>query len=304
VVADEPSTMSALPSAIAEPFPKSVVRVLRPDSVTIRGTNLALDELVDQAFFTTDARQRLRAQLIGAAPFPHLVVDGLFNPALLNLVLEEFDTHRADGWYDVQSSYERTRRSVLGASLGPASQLYFDLVNSGWFTLWLSDVTGKPYLIPDPLRHGGGLHESRTGGSFAVHRDFDRHPKTGLKNEMVFITYLNRDWQPEWGSALELWDAKEGQCVTTVQPEFGRTLLMPHSAKSFHGHPMPLKAVDDRPRRSITAYFYSGTPVPEQDLNRSISIFIQPRRIDAAKAALRLWTPPILWNLAKKITGH
>ncbi|MGJ7490107.1 2OG-Fe(II) oxygenase [Variovorax sp. ZT4R33] len=281
-----------------------LVRAMRADCITIRGTTLVLDELVDAAFFTQEARQRLRAQLAGAAPFPHLVVDGLFNPDLLKLILEEFDTHRATGWYDVQSNYERTRRSVLGAALGPASQLYFDLVNSGWFTAWLSDVSGTSYLIPDPLRHGGGLHESRTGGSFAVHRDFDRHPHTGLKNEMVFITYLNRDWQPEWGSALELWNAKEGQCVTTVQPEFGRTLLMPHGPNSFHGHPTPLNAVDGRPRRSVAAYFYTGTPVPEEDLNRSISIFIAPRRVDAAKAALRQWVPPILWRVAKKITGR
>lgn len=296
--------MSALPSAMNDTAPLGLVRAMRADCITIRGTTLVLNELVDAAFFTQDARQRLRAQLAGAAPFPHLVVDGLFNPDLLTLVLEEFDTHRATGWYDVQSSYERTRRSVLGAALGPASQLYFDMVNSGWFTTWLSDVSGTPYLLPDPLRHGGGLHESRTGGSFAVHRDFDRHPHTGLKNEMVFITYLNRDWQPEWGSALELWNAKEGRCITTVQPEFGRTLLMPHGPASFHGHPTPLNAIDGRPRRSVAAYFYTGTPVPEQDLNRSISIFIAPRPVDAVKAALRQWVPPILWRVAKKITGR
>jgi hypothetical protein len=153
-------------------------------------------------------------------------------------------------------------------------------------------------------RRGDAAAVEIAGGSFAVHRDFDRHPKTGLKNEMVFITYLNHGWQPEWGSALELWDAKDGQCVTTVQPEFGRTLLMPHGPKSFHGHPTPLQAPDDRPRRSVATYFYTGTPMPEQDLDRSISIFIQPRRIDAAKAMLRQWVPPILWRLAKKVTGR
>ncbi len=290
-----------LSPALIPSAPLDLVRAPRADCVTVRGTTLLLDELVDRSFFTPEARQRLHCELKAAAPFPHLVVDGLFNPDLLSLVHEEFDTHCATEWRDVRSSYEQTRRSALGAPLAPASQLYFDIVNSGWFTAWLSDVTGTPYLIPDPQRHGGGLHESRTGGSFAVHRDFDRHPHTGLKNEMVFITYLNRGWQPEWGSALELWDAKQGRCVTTVQPDFGRTLLMPHSLQSYHGHPVPLQAVDGRPRRSVAAYFYTGTPVPEQDRDQSISIFIAPRRIDAAKAALRQWVPPILWRLVRKI---
>jgi hypothetical protein len=294
--------MPTMTSPLPNTTPSGLAEAMPVNCVTIRGTSLSLDELVDSSFFTPEARQRLRAQLSAAVPFPHLVVEGLFNPDLLKLVLEEFDTHRAAGWQDVQSSYERTRRSVPGATLGPASQLYFDVVNSGWFTTWLSDVSGTPYLIPDPLRHGGGLHESQTGGNFAVHRDFERHPKTGLKNEMVFITYLNRGWQPEWGSALELWDAQQSHCVTTVQPEFGHTLLMPHGPASFHGHPTPLQAPDGRPRRSVAAYFYTGTPLLEQDLDRSISVFLSPRRSHAAKAKLRLWMPPILWSLMKKAT--
>ena len=67
----------------------------------------------------------------------------------------------------------------------------------------------SPYLLPDPKLFGGGLHESRTGATFAVHRDFNRHRHLGLKNEMVFITYLNKGWDPDWGSGLELWDKKQ-----------------------------------------------------------------------------------------------
>ena len=115
----------------------------------------------------------------------------------------------------------RERRSVLGARLGPASQLYFDVVNSGWFTEWVSSVTAVPYLLPDPKLFGGGLHESRPGATFAVHRDFNLHRHLGLKNEMVFITYLNKGWQREWGASLELWDAERKQPVTSVLPEFG-----------------------------------------------------------------------------------
>ena len=43
-----------------------------------------------------------------------------------------------------------------------------------------------------------------------------------LTNTLVFITYLNRDWRPEYGGALELWDGKRNQKVTEVAPVFGR----------------------------------------------------------------------------------
>ena len=269
--------------------------------VTIRGVRLAMDELVDRSLFTSEGRQRLHDQLMAAAPFPHLVLENLFHPALLELVHEEFDMRADNGWCDVKSSYESTRRSTLGAKLGPASQLYFDTVSAGWFTAWLSDVTGRPYLLPDPQRFGGGLHESRTGGSFAVHRDFNLHPHNGLKNEMVFITYLNRGWQREWGSTLELWDARKENCITRVMPEFGHTLLMPHGPASFHGHPEPLNAPDGRPRRSVAAYFYTSPTAGKHGMEESISLFMKPRRIDRAKAAIRAITPPIAWNIARKI---
>jgi len=298
--------MSAL---LSFPPPSPQLRMV-PDStsgghfVTIRGVRLPMEELVDRSLFSAEARQRMNAELLAAAPFPHLVLKDLFNPALLDLILEEFDLRSDAGWCDVQSSYEKTRRSTLGASLGPASQLYFDTVNSGWFTAWLSDVTGTPYLLPDPQRFGGGMHESRTGGSFAVHRDFNVHPHVGLKNEMVFITYLNRGWQREWGSTLELWDARKENCITRVMPEFGHTLLMPHGPASFHGHPEPLNAPDGRPRRSVAAYFYTSPRAGKSSTDDSVSIFMKPRRVDRAKAAVRALTPPIAWKLARRLSGR
>lgn len=163
------------------------------DFVSIRGVCLPRGELVNPALFAPGQRERLREQLVSAIPFPHLVLENTFHPTLLELVAEEFDALPSTYWAEVKTPYESTRRSVLGAALGPASQLYFDIINSGWFIDWLSSITGVPYLLPDPKLFGGGLHESRTGATFAVHRDFNRHRHLGLRNEMVFITYLNKD---------------------------------------------------------------------------------------------------------------
>jgi Rps23 Pro-64 3,4-dihydroxylase Tpa1-like proline 4-hydroxylase len=139
-----------------------------------------------------------------------------FNPLLLELVLEEFDLYATRDWRNENSKYETTRRSLMGAQFGPASQLYFGIVNSGWFATLLSQVTGVEDLIPDVTLYGGGLHETRNGGKFGIHRDFDRQRRTGLRNEMVFITYLNKGWKPEWRGALELWDKKSIACVTKL----------------------------------------------------------------------------------------
>lgn len=274
------------------------------DRITIRGVPLVLSELVDAKWFEPEARTRLRQALQEAKPFPHLVLEGLFHPDLLQLITEEFEQNPPAGWHDVKSRYESFRRSVMGTRLGPASQLYFDIVNSGWFMEWVSSITGLPYLLPDPHLYGGGLHESRTGASFAVHRDFGRHNRTGLTNEMVFITYLNKDWQPEWGSALELWDGKRAQCVKRIQPEFGRSLFMRHGPTSFHGHPTPLNAPDGRPRRSVAAYFYSSPEAGKPNRAELNTAFMSRRSVDRMLAVARVWTPPIVWAAAKKIAGR
>lgn len=272
-----------------------------PDAITIRGVRLPLAELVDRRCFAPAQRQALRAQLQAGRPFPHLVLQGLFNPRLLELVTEEFDALPGAEWADVVSRYESTRRSMLGAHLGPASQLYFDIVNSGWFTEWLSSITAVPYLLPDPRLFGGGLHESRPGATFAVHRDFNLHRHLGLKNEMVFITYLNKGWQPEWGASLELWDAACKQCVTRVLPEFGHTLLMPHSAVSYHGHPGPMQTPDGRPRRSIAAYYYTSPDAGKTREDQVSSVFLHLRRFDKLKRVAQMVAPPILWSAARRM---
>lgn len=266
----------------------------------IRGVRFRVDELVHKPYFTPEGREKLHQQLLAGKPCPHLVLKDIFNPRLLEMVLEEFDTHPAGGWADIKSRYESHRRSIYGNEMGPATQLYFQIVGSGWFIDWVGAVVGVPYLLPDPKLWGGGLHESRTGSSFAVHLDFNRHPVLGLKNELVFITYLNKGWDPEWGSALELWEKNPDRCVTTVQPEFGHTIFLPHGPTSYHGYTKPLAAKDGRPRRSVAAYYYTSPLAGPQHGVEAGTVFMHRQGADKLKTIARMVTPPVLWTLARK----
>jgi 2-oxoglutarate-Fe(II)-dependent oxygenase superfamily protein len=279
---------------------------LEPDppeinSVRIRGVDLPQDKLVDSNLFEPAARTALRERLVRALPFPHLVLEGVFNPGLLNLIRGEFDSIGDGAWEAHRDTHENTHRSMMGARLGPASQLYFDIVNSGWFTEWISSITNVPYLLPDPKLFGGGLHESRTGGHFAVHRDFHYHRFVGLKNEMVFITYLNKDWRPEWGGALELWDRERKQCEVRIQPEFGHSVLMLHGPASFHGHPTPLSIPEGQTRRSVTAYYYTSPHADQPTEDEIGSRFLSAGRLYELKRLARMLTPPLLWSAVRRL---
>ncbi|WKB51481.1 2OG-Fe(II) oxygenase [Eleftheria terrae] len=293
-----PAAALPLPEAAFEP---SVV----PEAtyVSIRGRRLAFDELLNPQALQAGWQQQLAQQTQQAQPFPHFVIDGLFNPELLRLIAEEFDDCGEGGWRVVQSRHETTHRSTPDARLGPASRLYFSLVNSPQFVELLSTVTGVEDLITDPKLYGGGLHETRNGGRFGIHRDFNRHPSTGLDNEMVLITYLNEGWDRQWGGALELWDSDAKSCVRQIWPDFGRTVLLRHCDISYHGHPHPLQAPDGVTRRSVACYYYSYSHARRERERRHSSLFLFSEPMERVKAAARLATPPIIWSALKRLSG-
>ena len=274
------------------------------DHVVIRGRRLDLDRHVDPKLFDPAYVAKLSQQLRHAKPYPHLVVDGWFNPALLDLVREEFDLLDKANWKVFRNEQELTHRSEPHTRLGPASEIYFSIVNSGWFLDLISAITGQEDLLPDPKLLGGGLHETRSGGKFGFHRDFDLHAHYGLTNKMVFITYLNRDWDPTWGTALEIWDADAGASVRAIPPEFGTSVILLHGPKSFHGHPEPMAAPPGQTRRSIAVYYYQNPSSVQMRVKRISSVFLVAHRSEPLRYVARRLLPPILLDAIKKLVSR
>ena len=199
-------------------YEKAFLERSASDYVVIRGVHIELNRLVNRNFFEPEKVARFRAQFQCAKSFPHIVFEDLFDPKLLELVHEEFDLFRDRDWRLVEGKHEEVQRSPPKPKLGPATQLYFSQINSGWFMDFLSGITGVINLIPDPQFYGGGMHETRNGGRFEIHVDFNLHHQTMLDNEMALITYLNKNWKPEYGGALELWDADTRSCFERYSP--------------------------------------------------------------------------------------
>jgi hypothetical protein len=291
----------------------------RGDGVLIAGRLLPFDDLLTQALDNPDFVAAQRARYHEAKPFPHLVIGGLFDDRLLDLVVEEFGRR---AMRPVQGAHESTLRPVAATDLGPAAQTYINLVHSHRFMRFVSAVTGIDHLLVDHGLLGGGLHETRRGGRFGIHRDFNLHRGTLLANRMVLITYLNRDWPDEYGGALELWDARARRCVTSVPPLFGTTVLMGHSEASFHGHPEPLACPEDRTRKSIAVYYYENELAKYKRASFRSSLFLADLRHSAlpaagkadpvrslsarrkAKSLLRDMVPPIIWFGARRFRRY
>jgi hypothetical protein len=183
-------------------------------------------------------------------PFPHLVLDGWWDEALLRDVLAEFPAEDAPGWRRYENGQERKAEGPPGL-WGPRTREFFALAESRGPEL--AAAFGTPELHMETV--GGGYHLIAPGGYLAVHADFNRSPSTQRFRRLNLLVYLNDDWQDP-GGHLELWDASGP--VADVAPEFNRTVVFETSDHSWHGHPTAAQ----RWRRSVAAYFFTEEPPP------------------------------------------
>ena len=208
----------------------------------------------------------LQEMYASAAPFPHIVLDGLFDDAALDAVVAEFPRRDGMQWMEFDNQQEKKlgyyhERSRLSKIVGD----FLYEMNSFEMLLWLEALTGIDGLIPDPYFGGGGLHQIERGGFLKVHADFNVHPKLKLDRRLNMLIYLNQEWQDAWGGHLELWDSDRTTCRERIAPLFNRTVVFSTSDTSFHGHPHPLACPPEVTRKSVSLYYYTcGRPESER----------------------------------------
>ncbi|HEU4991186.1 MAG TPA: 2OG-Fe(II) oxygenase [Luteimonas sp.] len=206
-------------------------------------------------------RDALAGAFASAAPFPHVVVDGFFEPAFAQALLDGFppfaraDSLGEDGRPGAKGTFERIR------ALGEPYAALDDLVRSDAFLRFAGAVCGIEGLLYDPWYLGGGTHENRSGASLEPHVDFAFHPLERWRRRINVIVYLNHEWDPAWGGNLSLYadPRRDGTPAVSVAPLFNRCVMFETSDRSWHGFDR-IATPPGRPdltRRSIALYFYT-----------------------------------------------
>jgi Rps23 Pro-64 3,4-dihydroxylase Tpa1-like proline 4-hydroxylase len=214
-----------------------------------------------------DARG-LREQYVSAEPFPHIILDGLFDDPALEAVLRDFPDPKSMRWVEFDSPQEKKLGySHERSNVSKVVRDFLNDMNSFEMLLWLEALTGIEGLIPDPYFGGGGLHQIERGGFLKVHADFNVHPKLKLDRRLNMLIYLNKDWKEEYGGHLELWDRDRKTCRKRILPVFNRTVVFSTTDTSFHGHPHPLTSPEGVTRKSVSLYYYTaGRPEEERSV--------------------------------------
>jgi Rps23 Pro-64 3,4-dihydroxylase Tpa1-like proline 4-hydroxylase len=216
-----------------------------------------LDFLMD---FATNNHERY----VSAEPYPHISIDNFLRTEILDAVVRDFPSPESQPWTAMVDKDQKKFAANEPSRMPPSVRRVLYFLNSREIVNFLEKLTGIEGLIPDPHYAGGGLHELRPGGFLKVHADFNWHKQMRLDRRINLLVYLNKDWEPEYGGNLELWDAAMTRKVAEYAPQFNRCVIFNTTDKSFHGNPVPVNCPPNRSRRSLAFYYYTnGRPAEE-----------------------------------------
>lgn len=244
-------------------------------------------------------KDALRAAYESAKPYPHLVIDGLWDPDVLDRVVAEFPHKDARDWTSHATDHERKETSRGIFDLAPFTQTFFTRLCSPEFLRLIGEITGCPDLVADPLHYGGGLHESQRGGWLNLHVDWRKHPMMPLRRKLNMIIYLNRDWDPTWSGAIELWAPGAEAAGAKVDCIYNRTVVFPTTDESWHGFPTPISCPEDRSRKSLSMFYWDRSDEVVKDIR-----WLPGRKNTRRKALVHSVVPPIVWTMRSKLRAR
>ena len=193
-----------------------------------------------------------------ALPFPHTVIENFLEPSIADEISHTLAIQDLSTWTTMPTLEQVNKwwNQDLDA-LPAATAEVLSWFNSPEALAFFESVTGIKGLKSDPSFNGGGAHITTRGGRLEIHADFNLHPDTGLHRRLNALLYLNREWDPEWGGQLELWDDQMTACQKRVDPGFNRLVVFNVTDRSLHGFPAPVQCPLDRRRISLALYYYS-----------------------------------------------
>ena len=224
-------------------------------------------------------------------PCPHILLKDFLEPETALEMSREFPQPASAAW----TQYKHTNENKLGMPkrdlFPPMLGAVTDELNSPEFVAWVSQLTGIPDLVADPMLEGGGLHQSGPGGYLNVHTDFSKHHfHTNWHRRVNLILYLNPEWEEAWGGSIELWERSPGggiaRCAAKYPPLLNHVLIFTTDEKSLHGFPDPLQCPEGQSRKSLALYYYT-VELDEKFRVRSTDYFARPQ--DSRRKAAMIW---------------
>ena len=204
-------------------------------------------------------REALREQVRNAKPVQNFCIDNFLDPAFAESVLAAYpsyaDAMKAGKSFSAVNERGKVQLTDAAKFAEPVAELNRELASPEFLDL-LSYVFDMPNLLPDHELVGGGIHQTGPRGHLDVHVDFNFIEDRQLHRRLNILIYFNKDWKPEWGGNIELWDPEVKVCHHSFSPVFNRCVVFETNEVSFHGV-TAVKCPEGMSRKSFAAYYYT-----------------------------------------------
>lgn len=204
-------------------------------------------------------KEALRERTKAATPVPNFCLDNFLEESFAESVLAAFPTFEeaTKVGRSFSAVNEKLKVQVTDSKTfaEPIAELNRTLASPEFLDV-LSYVFDMPNLLADDLLVGGGIHQTGSRGHLDVHVDFNYLGDRELHRRLNILIYFNKDWKPEYGGNIELWDEHVKVCHHSFSPIFNRCVVFETNEISFHGV-TAVKCPPGVARKSFAAYYYT-----------------------------------------------
>ena len=200
-----------------------------------------------------------------AWPYRHLVIDNFLEDDLAAQIHLDFPLP------NVMDIHGSNSKRLLGWQVNPRSPNYsfkpslnalFDYLKLKELREAFREISGiQSQILSDPDYHGSGLLLASRGGVHKIHADRTYHPISCIFPRLVFLLYFNKDWHPQYGGGLQLWD-KSIKKSKTIAPLFNRAVLFEITSTSYHSIE-DVTCPENVYRRALNYYYLSDEAPPK-----------------------------------------
>ena len=211
--------------------------------------------MINSTYSSEENIKKLQRQFAEAVPCKHLILDNFLSEDIANQLYENFP--KMDELNVRRKSLnENKAEGISFRSFSSSFNQVKKYLNTPEMNKWISEVVDIPDLFSTDDALGCGLHQGPPESFVDVHIDVNVNTQKGLHRRINLLIYLNKEWQDDYGGALELWDKEMKECIVSTLPNFNRAVIFLTDENSPHGY-SKVNIPDHETRKSMYCYYYT-----------------------------------------------
>lgn len=216
-----------------------------------------MENVINPIYLDSEKIQQLKHDFETAKPCKHIVLPNFLNESFATSLYENFPKMETLN-VKRKSLNENKNEDYHFDRFHPDFKKIREAVTNSDFIKNIETITGITGLVVSKDALGSGVHQGANGSYVDVHIDSNFNPKENLWRRLNLLIYLNKNWKPEYGGELELWDQKMTKCEAIIPCDWNRAVVFLTDETTPHGYGK-ISVPEGETRKSFYTYYSTPT---------------------------------------------